>query len=226
MIKVEHIRRYTVTSKVTNIKGTNLSLNKEVLVTDAELVFISSTLEWANRTNSPSMPILISRTEKMEVGDWIYDSYRKKIRKANMEQDTVVDYCFKILALPEHFSPKSLQLIVDGKLKEGKCLVECIEHKEKPYGIPYNVVALNPHITIYPDYIQSAIKICKEHDCEVSVENTDSVEEKMYTRDEVIKEGNKLADHIQQLIRNTFGCDYLYNELKVKSKEWFEQNVK
>jgi hypothetical protein len=43
---------------------------------------------------------------------------------------------------------------------------------------------------------------------------------------EVIKEGNKLADHIQQLIRNTFGCDYLYNELKVKSKEWFEQNVK
>jgi hypothetical protein len=184
MIKVEHIRRYTVTSKVTNIKGTNLSLNKEVLVTDAELVFISSTLEWANRTDSPSMPILISRTEKIEVGDWIYDSYRKKIRKANMEQDTVVDYCFKILALPEHFSPESLQLIVDGKLKEGKCLVEC-EKDEESMGklIGISKIKLNPHITIYPDYIQSAIKICKEHDCEVSVENTDSVEEKMYTRD-------------------------------------------
>lgn len=35
---------------------------------------------------------------------------------------------FKILALPEHFSPRHLQAIVDGKLKDGdKVLLEVEE---------------------------------------------------------------------------------------------------
>jgi hypothetical protein len=236
MIKVEHTKNYRLSQDQKKYSNSPY----EVLVTDAELVLVECKPEEALfnliENGLPNgilrlhtkdrfvagrylKPILISRTEKIttnkgkEMGDWTYNSFYKKMFQMNGD---ITNYDFKILALPEHFSPESLQLIVDGKLKEGKCLVECIEHKEKPYGIPYNVVALNPHITIYPDYIQSAIKICKEHDCEVSVENTDSVEEKMYTRDEVKRLLMKLPNFYQ----------YSIIQQAEMFEKWFEQNVK
>ncbi len=44
----------------------------------------------------------------------------------------------KIMAIPEHFSPKQLQLIVDGKLKDGdKVLVECVKSKHPNFDAPF-----------------------------------------------------------------------------------------
>lgn len=90
-------------------------------------------------------PILISETEKIEKGDkflMTVESHRlynriltcEKVGETGCyieEEDDFIFYCNgkKIIALPEHFSPKLLQDIVDGKLKEGdRVLVECI-HK-------------------------------------------------------------------------------------------------
>lgn len=48
------------------------------------------------------------------------EELKQKIRKNN----TINEY-YKILALPEHFSPQQLQDIADGRLKEGNYIVEC-----------------------------------------------------------------------------------------------------
>lgn len=95
-------------------------------------------------------PILISETEKIEIGDKALCDGRDNINQApkytietieRIENDWIFtkeqpdigqnpDWTKKILALPEHFSPKHLQAIVDGKMKDGdKVLVEC-EQKE------------------------------------------------------------------------------------------------
>lgn len=93
-------------------------------------------------------PIIISETEKIEVGDWFYwhdsDGETKLIAKSIGTTDEThikarsdnefgygdwnIEYANKILAFPEHFSPKHLQDIVDGKLKDrDKVLIECEE---------------------------------------------------------------------------------------------------
>src|SRR5690606_33636935 len=106
-----------------------------------------------------SKPIIVSESEKIEAGDWVYNEVSKEIYQF---KENHVSYEFKILALPEHFSPQQLQDIVDGKLKEGKCLVECETRIlrpelgaifEGPSGLEYlndTIIKLNPHITIYP----------------------------------------------------------------------------
>jgi hypothetical protein len=88
-------------------------------------------------------PIIISETEKIEVGDWYlhYNSGTKEytlfradsiFENGNNPNDidlrgNILPYGNKkVLALPEHFSPKHLQAIVDGKMKDGdKVLIEC-----------------------------------------------------------------------------------------------------
>lgn len=109
-------------------------------------------------------PILISETEKPKDGDQIL--LKGQIQKAGRdgvknweEASTYYKWpCFKTLALPEHFSPQQLQMIVDGKLKDGdKVLVECIDlcdyEGEEIWEItPNKVIKLNSsnHITLYP----------------------------------------------------------------------------
>jgi hypothetical protein len=103
------------------------------LVTDAELVLVEcdSSKEanfWIKLNGKFLKPILISRTEKIEVGDWYYfDGGEYKNLLQLEEPMTYTEERYKVLALPEHFSPQQLQDIVGGKLKEGKCLVECEE---------------------------------------------------------------------------------------------------
>lgn len=188
MIKVEHTK--TITTYDDGIVKTT------ALVTDAELVLVECKAEegilyipnwkyeegklhilhkgvsFSDAVYKAFKPILISRTEKIEVGDWLYwkedypliqyirndgdaimvarpeSVYRSRI-KASLFQ--------KIIALPEHFSPQQLQDIVDGKLKDGdKVLVECETFKvnpewDKPIGSEYSEerIKLNPYITIY-----------------------------------------------------------------------------
>ncbi len=91
-------------------------------------------------------PILISETEKIEVGDQVFvndlphdppsifpvikveeghSGVHGKIWISNNDY-IVLSLCKKILALPEHFSSKHLQMIVDGELKDDdNVLIEC-----------------------------------------------------------------------------------------------------
>lgn len=71
-------------------------------------------------------PIIISETEKIEVDDWGYgmDGLFEYKGSVNIDGGRLPN---KVLALPEHFSPKHLQAIADGKLKDGdKVYVECV----------------------------------------------------------------------------------------------------
>ena len=182
--------------KDTKTHKTNIIVKHDLpyiaLVTDAELVLVEKEfgdleegyIKVGKYEPKWVKPILISRTEKIEVGDWYLDLEDKEsinpIYQRNQIEDSVYKQCAKILALPEHFSPESLQDIVDGKLKEGKCLVECEKDEESMGKLNWlSQIKLNPHITIY------------------------SVEEKMYTIKEIVDElkyglsqyGCKLENH-------------------------------
>lgn len=207
MIKVEHTKPYEIAAKFAKVGEKNGvdSEGYDVLVTDAELVLVEDgNGEYISRVqlgtgNGFCKPILISRTEKIEVGDSFYVSdlphdppsifKAVKVEEGHsgvhgkvwiLDKDYIVlGLCKKILALPEHFSPQQLQDIVDGKLKEGKCLVECEQidvdeayfevsankdfdkhhfHNydsggktyKKEFEHLYRRIKLNPHITIYP----------------------------------------------------------------------------
>lgn len=173
----------------------------KVPVTEAKLVLIQNR-NWSEGQQG-YQPILISETEEIEVGiDWAYSITTKEIGKTvkgliNFQHSNFV----KVLALPEHFSPKHLQAIADGKINHGdKVLVECREiysdvsvmgsNGDDVYiskGMFININSYNNYITLH------------------------KVEEKMYTRDEVIQ----IAMAYREQFRNI-----------VDDKTWFEQNVK
>lgn len=168
-IKVKDTRMHkTTTSEWQTGRGT-VSRNIEVPVAEAELVFIGcdpkeSLVYRCNNGGNLYLtggqawnagfyfkPILISRTEKIEVGDWtIANGNLEQVLKMQLGEEGVWQYktqtawfsnCKKVLALPQHFSPKHLQVIVDGKLKDGdKVLVECGEPciLDKDYKGGYN----------------------------------------------------------------------------------------
>jgi len=106
-----------------------------------------------NKNSKFYKPILISETEKIEVGDYYLHSHSKSIEIETPETAHGMCDCKKILALPEHFSQSTLQSIVDGQLKDGdKVLVECDERKlEGIRGDISKIIKLNSsnHITLY-----------------------------------------------------------------------------
>lgn len=87
-------------------------------------------------------PIIISETEKIEVGDYFiggtmnlgFDNI-EQCKKKNDFLEIIRDkdgfahtFWKKILVLPENFSQEQLQMIVEGRLKDGdEVLVECEE---------------------------------------------------------------------------------------------------
>ncbi len=103
-------------------------------------------------------PIIISEKEEIEVRDnKCYDPNIERVITQNssfqLKMCKEVVKAKKILALPENFSPKHLQAIVDGKLKDGdEVLVECpIEYGSFDKGIWWNI-GLNKdnHIKLFP----------------------------------------------------------------------------
>jgi len=202
-IKVEHTKTHQIGNPIKN---------QYALVTDAELMLVECKPEEALfnlienglpegilRLHTKGRfiagryfkPIPISRTEKIEEGDWYlhYNSGTKEysLFKADLvfnngndpndidPRGNILPYGNKkLLALPEHFSPKHLQAIVDGKLKDGdKVLVECdtayelngkikpMPHEQESKVVKVIKLQLGRHITLH------------------------KVEEKMYTREEV-----------------------------------------
>lgn len=141
-------------------------------------------------------PIIISETEKIKVGDIFYDTKSKSIHKAELAAG-LFHTRKKILVLPEHFTQEQLQMIVDGKLKDGdKVAVECYKYNEFKGGAGEQsgyYIQFNPHITLH------------------------RVEEKMYTREEV----RNFFIEIKRELIGRYDSDYFHF-----NNEWFEQNVK
>lgn len=150
-------------------------------------------------------PIIISETEKIEVGDWVYNSKSGGVYRA--DDNTLYalkteQFIYKILALPENFSPKHLQAIVDGKMKDGdKVLVECerVFYPSQGHGteaINYNKIKLNSeqYITLH------------------------KVEVKMYTEEQVMS--------IMGFIRNGYNVNHDGRTNRFFLEKWFEQNIK
>jgi len=91
-------------------------------------------------------PLLISEKEPIEIGDWIYYNNGSLERCDNNfppEEAKSLGW-FKVLALPDHFSFKDLQMIADGNVRKGdKLLIEC-------YGAVgcWGVELMNGHVII------------------------------------------------------------------------------
>ncbi len=188
------------------------SVMAETIVAEAKLVLIPlalpKTIHEVCIKGNYYKPLLVSETEKIEDNgrEWFYDSINSSIQKADIFMMSLEEQLsrglYKTLALPEHFSPKHLQAIVDGMLKDGdKVLVECEEHRpfegaKKGFGY-FKAIKLNSshHITIH------------------------KIEKKMYTKEEAIE---LLAKRQYQETEN----DLKMKECINMSREWFEQNIK
>jgi hypothetical protein len=158
-------------------------------------------------------PIIISEMEKIEVGDYVFQNNFEKTNpqiikietqhQADIANDKTGSYSkYKILVLPEQFSSKHLQAIVDGKMKENdKVLVEYQAmvdvgklYEDKPNEADFYRIKLNSegHVTLHRDV------------------------EKMYTREEL----EEIATAWARYCRET---DFLE---AILFQEWFDQNVK
>ena len=214
MIKVEHTKTHLILAM-------GIHPEKRVLVTEAKLVLVpnyhliidpdkmylfgkdsqfklsNDCVEILKSGFINYQPILISKTEKIEVGDWVYDFMHQPYQA--IRDIPLNDGVFKILALPEHFSPEQLQMIVDCKLKDGSIVLLGCEELAVRYRSEYKLekfIKLNPHITIYP------------------------VEEKMYTREEVKTIVKSVVEELDRDLNERRLAKQSWTE------KWFEQNVK
>jgi hypothetical protein len=124
----------------------------ETIVCRGKLVLIDSKFPLIGTSNLFKQPIIISETEEVEVGDeTLIDGKIYGIKEEDYHYKMGMT---KIFALPENFSPKHLQAIVDGKLKNGdEVLVECVAYPPKQmigvslYAIKFD---FNSHIKLFP----------------------------------------------------------------------------
>lgn len=171
-------------------------------------------------------PILISETEKIEVGDWKYTISHDGSVEMNPVQ--IIAKCenpeqeikgFKILALPEHFSPKYLQMIVNGELKEGdKRLIECECYSSSTSGNTGRIIEEGFHGDLFTIKLNSSNHIIIHE-----------IKEKMISLTMLEKAFNAGMDSIEPIIKCQNWGDmesYPAKEIKYSFKEWFEQNIK
>lgn len=183
-----------MTTKVKNTVSLKTSQG-DVIVTKGKLILIPMTETKAGKEaeeyiNVEGMhdiycwfkPIIISETEDIEAGDWVYE---KNLSNERIYEVFERDYlgkkrlgifrfrsvfipieksnARKILILSENFSPKHLQAIVDGKLKDGdEVYVECEQEEEyitklgkserdnySKHKVSIIKLSLQNHITLY-----------------------------------------------------------------------------
>lgn len=103
------------------------------------------------------LPIIISETENIEVGDRYFHPFTQNIHVCNTEniefiKNSTSDKYLKILAIPEQFSPKHLQAIVDGKLNSGdEVYIKCeVDLNKIPTQFIEYIKLTNNHIKLFP----------------------------------------------------------------------------
>jgi len=106
----------------------------------------------------PYYLIIISETEEIEDGDWVYDSFYKDTFRNFGYRDIVEKYHSKILALPEHFSNEHLKMFIGDEMEDG-VMVKCEQYDEFDNMVDNNHVSttdyfkihlVNNHITLFP----------------------------------------------------------------------------
>jgi len=248
MTKIEHTKTHRIVNSKNNFpNGQTIDYGTQVLVTDAELVLVEcEEVKHAilhniiNKNGKFYKPIYISRTEKIVDGDFYYDHINNLIKRFDPMYDCLSSKDGKVLALPEHFSPQQLQDIVDGKLKEGKCLVECetktVSHIDN-YGNRFlsdnpimnnenwilfkvndNYLWVNPNKWAQRKYETldfSANMYSIKLNPHITIY---PVEEKMYTRKEFETIAQLYGDYREREGRG--------NVATMTFNKWFEQNVK
>lgn len=139
---------------------------KLILINDEDWHTVYSNEQLKARRKRENLPIIISETEDIEEGDWVYDALENPKWQLDQVEELIpskdIFYCKKggcaelirgwnkVLALSEHFSDKHLQAIVDGKMEDGdEVLVEC-ERKHPKEGLAPIYLDHQNHITLFP----------------------------------------------------------------------------
>src|SRR5690348_3548330 len=106
-------------------------------------VFVSyQSLSLKQRRLKKVMYLSIIRFSKT-IFTWNKNTYQKTLNLLHV----------RFFALSEHFSTEQLQMIVDGKLKDGdKVLVECQQIATYTTGEPCSIIKLDNQITYYSFY--------------------------------------------------------------------------
>lgn len=165
-IKVTQTKMHTVPAKFARIGEKNGSDEEgyEVPVSEGKLVLVECPIPSMSKpdyilvTHKPNesftigyKPIIISETEKIEVGDWVLrpDGIILQMTHNNYVNylDSQSNATKKILALPQHFSSRQLDEIMSGRWKDGdKVLVECDTLESLP---PQYCVSFHPNVTLH-----------------------------------------------------------------------------
>lgn len=233
-IKVKETRPYNKSLSISfdGTKATETSMLVEVRVAEGMLVLVECKPEEAllfeqgnevykgqinhysfefglvNGLGKYLIPILISKTEKIEVGDWVLHWDNMILEKAIDQQladhyDSHKDDYSKLLALSEHFSPQQLQMIVVSKLKdEGKILVECENKMVCPTRDGkhlFDSCSGNWYCSRNCSVNESIVVIKLNSSNHITVHK---FEEKTNTREEII---NECIDKVRSLIKDN--CD-------------------
>lgn len=151
--------------KVNNIQQYSDSQGEHV-VCKGKLILLKGGLDKSNRLTIKGEffnPIIISETEEIKKGDWVYHPEYKTIYQWIKNADKNFDEvrAFKILALPEHFSDKHLQAIVDGKMEDGdEVYLKVYTRELAQYDIDVIHKDKQNHITLFPaqQYLEEAAK--------------------------------------------------------------------
>lgn len=155
------------------IKVKNTEQYQSNIVCKGKLVLIKDEIENYSlmlKDGNIYYPIIISEIEQIEVGDKVIDkellkknifSISRVIEKQsdnsvevlyndNHREMGYVNEFYKILVLPQHFSPEQLQMIIEGKLQDGdEVMIYCVDDmttEELVYLIKLNQ---QKHITIH-----------------------------------------------------------------------------
>lgn len=160
-INVKDIKRHSIVTD--NMVGAGPRYY-DILVVDGKFVYVKcSTVEaFMFKMNSTHKPIIISETEKIEVGDWYF---RVESPGATLKQATELEVQLinngkvldakKVLVLSEHFSPEQL-ITINNKFKDGdKVFVECEEILgdsgiiSHAFGESEYQIKFNPNVTLH-----------------------------------------------------------------------------
>ena len=168
-------------------------------------------------------PILISLTEDLQKGDCSYSKEFGLDSEGSIKDLKFPFYIdatyqsFKILALPEHFSSKHLQAIVDGKLKDGdKVLIECESKTIQTYPSSGRDFQGNEK---YETHTQ--IKLNSSNHITLH-----KVEEKMLTQKQAIEFAKYYNGTVMSIAYQDKSSDLYHNTTEQLFSKWFEQNVK
>jgi hypothetical protein len=168
-------------------------------------------------------PIIISEIEEIEVGYKVFNKFTFNIKLADKDDLLIKDAWFKVLAMPENFSPKHLQAITDGKLKDGdEVWVEChnlLSGTTNNLQVTGHCIGLNNNDKITLHKVEQKTYTQAELDHIVNNERCKVV-------DQMLKKGAYTKEETENLIRKALYEITGHTIHKYGINKWIEENLK